>query len=225
MEVLFTKINQSITPHFVEEVSNLLMIEEEALNEMTHTIITGLFIAFLKKGDTFETENSLSEFTHNVDDNREISVYSFEGGLSDEQIIASTIWSEFIFTSKRNEFISFISTTTSVDKDQIEMLVTTLTYTVALSFGRKLENRECTIGGLLAQVYAEKDLFSNYASRELLSTFGIPSLLNIGQNLSSDARVASHMIYVEIQELSTNEVEEEEEKSTWWKWFSSKAAL
>lgn len=227
MELLFTKTKQLITPQILEEVSNLLMIDEAASKSTTDTIITGLFCFFLRQGDTPEAKKLLNDFISNVNDDRDIDIYSFENHLNEERTKATIELSDSLFLNKRKEFISLVSETASVNEELIETLVTTLTYTVALDFGRKVETKEYTITGLLAQIYAEREFFFDKISPQLLSLLDTTSLLTIGHNLSSDARVASHMVYVEIQHMRDTEAKEVEgeEKNNWWKWFSSKAAL
>lgn len=222
MELIFKPIKQLITPQFQEEVYNKLGIDEAALIKLADSIIAGLFGGLLTKGDSSETEKILKTFAFNANDEEVIDVFLLENDLDSERIESARILADAVLFNKKDEFISILVKSTELDESQVESILTTLTYHVGLNLGRKLLTDEYTVTGLLGQMHAERNFFLGYIPSEMISILGVPSLLTIGQNLTSDAKVVGDAVYYEIMHGNKPVVEK---KSSWWKWFSFKAAL
>lgn len=222
MKLIFKPIKQLITPQFQQEVSDKLGMDEASLVKLSDLIIAGLFGALLAKGDNVETEKILKTFASKVNDDIEIGICLLADDVGSEIIEAAITLGDAILFNKRDHFKSILVELTEQSEVQIEKIMTTLTYNWGQNLGQRLLTAEYTITGLLGQIHAERNFFLGYIPSEMISILDVPSLLAIGQNLSSDAKVVSDTVYHEIM-LGNTPVEEK--KSSWWKWFSFKAAL
>lgn len=222
MEIIFKKIKQLITPQFIEEVSKEWRMNEAALIKLSDPIIAGLFGALLTQGDTENTEKMFQAFISKIKDDREVGIYFLENEKDSTSIKAAIALGDAVLFGQREEFISFLSEQTLINKVQIEKLMTALTYTFGLDLSRKLMTDEYTVTGLLGQIHAERNFFLGYIPSGVTSILGLPSLLTIGQNLSSDAKVVSDTVYYNIMHGKTPT---KQKRNSWWKWFSFKAAL
>ncbi len=222
MELIFKNIKQLITPQFLEEVFTKLGIGEATLIKLSDPIIAGLFGGLLTQGDNAETERMFEDFISKTDDNDSCGVYLLDSDADINKIEAATALGSAVLFGKREEFASFLSDHMNVDVAAVDKLLTTLTYSFGLDLGRKLMTDEYTITGLLGQIHAERNFFLGYIPSGVTSILGLPSLLTIGQNLSSDAKVVSDAVYYNIMHGNTPV---QEKKNSWWKWFSFKAAL
>lgn len=222
MELIFKNIKQLITPQFLEEVFAKLGIGEATLIKLSDPIIAGLFGGLLTQGDNAETEKMFEDFISKTDDNNLCGIYLLDSDADINKIEAATVLGSAVLFGKREEFISFLSDHMNVDVVLVDKLLTILTYSFGLDLGRKLMTDEYTITGLLGQIHAERNFFLGYIPSGVTSILGLPSLLTIGQNLSSDAKVVSDAVYYDIMHGNTPV---QEKKNSWWKWFSFKAAL
>lgn len=222
MELIFKNIKQLITPQFLEEVFTKLEIDEATLIKLSDPIIAGLFGGLLTQGDNAETERMFEDFISKTDDNESCGIYLLDSDADINKIEAATALGGVVLFGKRDEFASFLSDHMNVDVVLVDKLLTTLTYSFGLDLGRKLMTDEYTITGLLGQIHAERNFFLGYIPSGVTSILGLPSLLTIGQNLSSDAKVVSDAVYYNIMHGNTPV---QEKKNSWWKWFSFKAAL
>ena len=222
MELIFKNIKQLITPQFLEEVFAKLGIGEATLIKLSDPIIAGLFGGLLTQGDNAETEKMFEDFISKTDDNNLFGIYLLDSDADINKIEAATVLGSAVLFGKREEFISFLSDHMNVDVVLVDKLLTILTYSFGLDLGRKLMTDEYTITGLLGQIHAERNFFLGYIPSGVTSILGLPSLLTIGQNLSSDAKVVSDAVYYDIMDCNTPV---QEKKNSWWKWFSFKAAL
>ena len=222
MELIFKPIKQLITPQFQEAVSNKLRIDGTILIKLSDLIIAGLFGALLAKGDNSETEKALKTFVFDVNNDKEMEGYLLDDNSGSGKIEAVTTLADAILLGRRKEFKSILAALTEQKEEQIENVIISLTYTIGLDLGQKLLTNEYTITGLLGQIHAERNFFLGYIPSEMISILGVPSLLAIGHNLSSDAKVVSDAVYHEIM-LGNTPVKED--KNTWRRWFSFKAAL
>lgn len=220
MELIFKHIKQLITPQFQEEVFTELAMDEAMLIKLSDPIIAGLFGGLLTQGDNTDTEKKFKDFILRADDNDSSGVYLLDSDI--KKVKAATALSNAVLFGKREEFVSFLSEHINVDVVTVDKLLTTLTYSFGLDLGRKLMTAEYTITGLLGQIHAERNFFLGYIPSGVTSILGLPSLLTIGQNLSSDAKVVSDAVYYDIMHGNTPV---QEKKNSWWKWFSFKAAL
>lgn len=220
MELIFKNIKQLITPQFQEEVFTELAMDEAMLIKLSDPIIAGLFGGLLTQGDNTDTEKKFKDFILRADDNDSSGVYLLDSDI--KKVKAATALSNAVLFGKREEFVSFLSEHINVDVVMVDKLLTTLTYSFGLDLGRKLMTAEYTITGLLGQIHAERNFFLGYIPSGVTSILGLPSLLTIGQNLSSDAKVVSDAVYYDIMHGNTPV---QEKKNSWWKWFSFKAAL
>lgn len=220
MELIFKNIKQLITPQFQEEVFTELAMDEAMLIKLSDPIIAGLFGGLLTQGDNTDTEKKFKDFILRADDNDSSGVYLLDSDI--KKVKAATALSNAVLFGKREEFVSFLSEHINVDVVTVDKLLTTLTYSFGLDLGRKLMTAEYTITGLLGQIHAERNFFLGYIPSGVTSILGLPSLLTIGQNLSSDAKVVSDAVYYDIMHGNTPV---QEKKNSWWKWFSFKAAL
>lgn len=222
MELIFKNIKQLITPQFQEEVFTELAMDEAMLIKLSDPIIAGLFGGLLTQGDNTDTEKIFKDFILRADDNDSSGVYLLDSEADIKKVKAATALSNAVLFGKREEFVSFLSEHINVDVVMVDKLLTTLTYSFGLDLGRKLMTAEYTITGLLGQIHAERNFFLGYIPSGVTSILGLPSLLTIGQNLSSDAKVVSDAVYYDIMYGNTPV---QEKKNSWWKWFSFKAAL
>ena len=222
MELIFKNIKQLITSQFLEEVFTKLGIDEATLIKLSDSIIAGLFGGLLTQGDNAETERMFEDFISKTDDNDLYGIYLLDSDADNSKIEAATALGSAVLFGKREEFVSFLSEHINVDVAAVDKLLTTLTYSFGLDLGRKLMTDEYTITGLLGQIHAERNFFLGYIPSGITSILGLPSLLTIGQNLSSDAKVVSDAVYYNIMHGNTPV---QEKKNSWWKWFSFKAAL
>lgn len=222
MELIFKRIKQLITPQFLEKASDELRVDEPTLVKLCDPILAGLFGALLTQGDSAETEKMFEAFISEINDDRETGIYFLEKDTDSKEIKITTDLGNAVLLNKREELISFMSEHLLVDEEIVEKLLTALTYTFGLDLGRKLMTDEYTIIGLLGQIHAERNFFLGYIPSGVTSILGLPSLLTIGQNLSSDAKVVSDAVYYTIMHGNTPT---KDKKNSWWKWFSFKAAL
>ncbi len=222
MELIFKNIKQLITPQFLEEVFTKLGIGEATLIKLSDPIIAGLFGGLLTQGDNAETERMFEDFISKTDDNDSCGIYLLDSDADINKIEAAIALGGAVLFGKREEFTSFLSDHMNVDVVLVDKLLTTLTYSFGLDLGRKLMTGEYTITGLLGQIHAERNFFLGYIPSGVTLILGLPSLLTIGQNLSSDAKVVSDAVYYNIMHGNTPV---QEKKNSWWKWFSFKAAL
>lgn len=222
MELIFKNIKQLITPQFLEEVFAKLGIGEATLIKLSDSIIAGLFGGLLTQGDNAETEKMFEDFISKTDDNDLCGIYLLDSDADINKIEAATVLGSAVLFGKREEFTSFLSDHMNVDVVLVDKLLTILTYSFGLDLGRKLMTDEYTITGLLGQIHAERNFFLGYIPSGVTSILGLPSLLTIGQNLSSDAKVVSDAVYYDIMHGNTSV---QEKKNSWWRWFSFKAAL
>ena len=222
MELIFKNIKQLITPQFLEEVFTKLGMDEATLIKLSDPIIAGLFAGLLTQGDNTDTEKIFKDFILRADDNDLSGVYLLDADADIIKIEAATALGSAVLFGKREEFVSLLSGHMNIDLVLIDKLLTTLTYSFGLDLGRKLLTGEYTITGLLGQIHAERNFFLGYIPSGVTSILGLPSLLTIGQNLSSDAKVISDTVYYDIMHGNTPV---QEKKNSWWRWFSFKAAL
>lgn len=222
MQLIFKKIKQLITPQLFEKASGELGINEATLIKLSDPIIAGLFGALLTQGDNAETERIFKTFVSKVNDETEVEIYFLEKDADSKKIQGAIALGDAILFAKRAELISYLAELTDIQETKIEKLMTALIYSFGLDLGRKLTTGEYTITGLLGQIHAERNFFLGYIPSGMTSILGLPSLLAIGQNLSSDAKVVSDMVYYEIMHSNTPA---KEKRTGWWKWFSLKTAL
>lgn len=222
MELLFKEIRQIITPEFIADSSRQFMIDEVILTNLSDSIVAGIFGALLSRGDNSASEDMLVSFASRFDDNEEIKIFSLEEQTAAQVRNAIIAWEDGAFGGKRMEFVSLLAQTLSVDEACVEKMLLNIAYVSAIYLGRKIITKEYTITGLLGQMHAERNFYLGYVPSGLTSLLGLPSLLTLGQNLTSDAKVVSDTVYHEIMHGNTPV---KEKKNSWWKWFSFKAAL
>lgn len=222
MELLFKGIKQNITSRFITEASDQFIIDETILTNLADSIIAGIFGVLLFKSDTPVTEKMLTDFVSQIAENEEIELCLFDEQADFSKIETATRWKDTLLMEKDQEFFSLLSQTSGVDEAYVEKLTVNISYALALYLGRKLMTEEYTITGLLGQIYAERNFFLGYIPFGLASVLGLPSLLSLGKNLSSDAKVISDMVYYEIMHGNTPS---RKGKSRWFKWLSFRAAL
>lgn len=222
MELLFKEIKQIITSDFIAESSRKLIIDEAILANLSDSIIAGVLGALLAKGDSPATEEILSNFVSHIDKNEEIKVFFFDEQTDSRKIDAAKGWESAVFSGKRRNFISLLSQPPGISEVNVEKLMVTITYVSALYLGRKLLTEEYSITGLLGQIHAERNFFLGHIPFGLTLLLELPSLLALGQNLSSDAKVVSDAVYYEIMHGNTPV---KKKKTGLFKLFSFRASL
>ncbi|PXV62847.1 hypothetical protein CLV62_11763 [Dysgonomonas alginatilytica] len=222
MELLFKEIKQIITPEFIAESSRRFAMDETKLTNLSDSIVAGTLAGLLANGDNSASEEILISFVSRFNDIEEIKISPIEDQIDSKTIDAVIAWENKAFMGKRLEFVSLLAQTSGVGEVYVDKLMLSISYVAALYLGRKLMTKEYTTTGLLGQMHAERNFYLGYVPFGLTSLLGLPSLLALGQNLTSDAKVVSDTVYYEIMHANTPV---QENKNSWRKWFFSKAAL
>nr|WP_051698025.1 OmpA family protein [Prevotella sp. 10(H)] len=162
-----------------EMISNASATVEERdfnVSSAISSIIPGLLGVFLKNGNTPQIKNTLEE-AGNLNILADIDRVSSENPTLEQQRIGDDFLQQLL-GDKAADFTAPIAEKASISKVATNRLVSMITPVVSGFLGNKLVRENWTMDRLMLELKKERDRFVPFIPADLISSFGLSSVLN-----------------------------------------------
>lgn len=185
MTTILDSIKGLITPNLISKAASFLGEDESGVTKAVTSLVPSLLGSVLAKGNSPALESALHQAGKENSSILENMVGTFSGETHTTHSSLGTNFLSSLLGDKLEGFTSTISSVSGISSNSSNKLTSMVAPVVAGFLGNKLSSGSLDLSGLLSLLNKEKSSFLNLIPSGLGSLFGLSSLSNLDNSISS----------------------------------------